>query len=395
MSTRATPRRRLRICRIATVPFFLLHHLGTQIRTAAEAGHEVLLVASPGPEWEALRAIPAVRCFEIEIARDMEPLSDLRALASLLRLLRREQPHVVHSTTPKAGLLAAVAGRLAGVPLRLHTFTGQPWAELHGWKRRLAKAADRLIVALCTRCYADSPSQCEFMQAEGIAPPGAVQVLGTGSLAGVDPAVFDPERNAAAGQALRARLGIGPGAKVIVFLGRVTRDKGVAELVEAFGRLRMRMPDLRLLLVGPLEQARDPLSAPVVEAIAGNPGIHAAGYQARPEQWLAAADLLCLPSYREGFGNVVIEAAAMGIPAVGTRIPGLCDAIVDGVTGILVSPKDPAALEVALGELLSDDVRRRAMGAAARSRALREFGAARVNALVLAEYAALADEKGT
>ncbi|MDA8109614.1 MAG: glycosyltransferase family 4 protein [Betaproteobacteria bacterium] len=380
----------LRVCRIATIPFFLLHHLGTQIRATAEAGHDVLLVSSPGPEWAALRSMPGVRAVELPIARVISPLSDLRALFALWRLLRRERVDIVHSTTPKAGLLSAIAGLLAGVPVRLHTFTGQAWVELEGWRRRVAVAADRLIVALNTRCYADSASQREFMEAQGVAPPGAVMVLGAGSLAGVDPNVFDRERNAEAGRATRARLGIGAQDKVIVFVGRVTRDKGIVELVQAFQRLSGRMAGVHLVLVGPEEPERDPLPEATREAVAREPGIHAVGYESDPEHYLASADLICLPSYREGFGNVVIEAAAMGLPAVGTRIPGLRDAIVEGVTGVLVPAKDPVALERALADLLLDDALRQAMGAAAQERALREFDSRVVNARVLAEYATLA-----
>lgn len=384
----------LKVCRIATVPFFLLHHLGTQIRATAQAGHAVLLVASPGPEWPALRAIAGAQAVELPVARPISPLADLRALFGLWRLLRRHPVDVLHSTTPKAGLLAAVAGRLAGVPVRLHTFTGQAWAEQRGPARWVAKAADRLIIALDTRCYADSASQRAFLEAEGVARRGALVVLGNGSLAGVDTRAFDRARHAADAPGVRSRLGIGPADKVIVFVGRVTRDKGVAELVSAFQALEQKRADVHLVLVGPEEPERDPLSQATRAAIAGHPRIHAIGFSDAPAQYLAACDLMCLPSYREGFGNVVIEAAAMSLPAVGTAIPGLRDAIEDGVTGVLVAPKDAAALAAALETMLADDDRRRRMGEAARERALRLFDADAVNARVLAEYAALVGEAG-
>jgi glycosyltransferase involved in cell wall biosynthesis len=379
----------MRVCRIATVPFFLLHHLGAQIRATTAAGHKVLLVASPGPEWQALGGMSGVRVVQLSIARAMSPLSDLRSLAALWQLLRRERIEILHSTTPKAGLLAAIAGRLAGVPVRLHSFTGQAWAELGGWRRQVAKAADRLIVYLNTRCYADSESQRAFMEAQGIAPRGTVVVAAAGSLAGVDLTVFDPVRGIAEGRRVRGELGIQDADKVVMFVGRVTRDKGVAELIAAFCALHERMKGVHLVLVGPQEPERDPLPASTREAIDRHPAIHAVGYRAHPEHFLAASDLLCLPSYREGFGNVVIEAAAMGKPAVGTLIPGLVDAVVDGVTGLLVAPKDPAALATAIETLLLDDERRRAMGVAARDRALRQFDAKAVSAWLLEEYSRL------
>lgn len=384
----------MKVCRIATVPFFLLHHLGTQIRATAQAGHAVLLVASPGAEWPALRAIAGAQAFELPIARPISPVADLRALLGLWRLLRRHPVDVLHSTTPKAGLLAAIAGRLAGVPVRLHTFTGQAWAELRGPARWVAKAGDRLIIALDTRCYADSASQRAFLEAEGVARRGALVVLGNGSLAGVDTRAFDRARHAADAPGVRFRLGIGPADKVVVFVGRVTRDKGVAELVSAFQALAQKRADVHLVLVGPEEPERDPLPQATRAAIAGHPRIHAIGYSDAPAQYLAASDLMCLPSYREGFGNVVIEAAAMGLPVVGTAIAGLRDAIEDGVTGVLVAPKDAAALAAALESMLADDDRRRRMGEAARERALRLFDADAVNARVLAEYAALVGDAG-
>lgn len=388
------PARPLRICRIATVPFFLLHHLGSQVRATAQAGHAVLLVASPGPEWPSLRAIPGTQAIELPIARPMAPLTDLRALVGLWRVLRRHPVDILHSTTPKAGLLAALAGLAAGVPVRLHTFTGQAWAELGGPARWIAKAADRLIIALNTRCYADSASQRAFLEAQGVAPRGKVVVLGSGSLAGVDARAFDPARHAAAAPGVRSALGIGPADKVIGFVGRLTRDKGVAELVSAFLTLARKRDDVHLVLVGPQEPERDPLPEEARAAIGGHARIHAIGYSPAPAQYLAASDLMCLPSYREGFGNVVIEAAAMGLPAVGTAIVGLRDAIEDGVTGVLVAPKDATALAVALEAMLADDVRRRRMGESARERALRLFDAETVNARVLSEYAALVQEAG-
>jgi glycosyltransferase involved in cell wall biosynthesis len=257
---------------------------------------------------------------------------------------------------------------------------------LTGWRRGAARQADRLIVALNTRCYADSESQRAYMETQGVSPPSAVRVLGAGSLAGVDLAAFDPARCASAGAEVRRALGIQAQDMVIVFVGRVTRDKGVGELVAAMGSLETRFPGLHLILVGPEEPERDPLPAKVREAITSRGRIHAVGYRPDPASYLAAADLLCLPSYREGFGNVVIEAGAMGLPAVGTQIPGLRDAIVEGITGLLVPAKDAAALERALALLLEDDTRRRKMGEAARVRARRDFDAATVNANVLDEY---------
>jgi glycosyltransferase involved in cell wall biosynthesis len=383
----------MRIVRSATVPFFLLHHLRGQINAMVAAGHEVILVSSPTEGADRLARWPGISFQPIDIPRPIALWRDLVSLWRMYQFLRRVRPDIVHSTTPKAGIIHALAAWLARVPIRLHTFTGQAWAERQGMVRRIGKLADRLIIALNTRTYADSRSQCAYLAEEGVAPLGCVRVLGNGSLGGVDLAALDPAQLASAGNAVRARLGIPAGARVIVFIGRVTRDKGVAELVEAFGRLQSEMADAHLILVGPFEPDLDPLPAATLNRIRDDPRIAAVGYDADAAKYLAAADVLCLASYREGFPNVVIEAAAMGVPTVGTDIVGLCDAIVDGVTGVLVPPRDAAALAYTLIAVLTDDDRRRSLGQAARERAHSLFDARVVNGLLLREYAELAGRR--
>lgn len=376
----------LRIARVATVPFFLLHHLGGQVRFLAQAGHRVDLICSRGPGCGELANIPGVRLFNIEILRKVAPVSDAVALLRLYRLFCRNGYHVVHSTTPKAGLLSALAARAAGVPIRLHTFTGQPWMEMRGILRWISRTCDRVILALNTQCYADSASQREFMISEGVADEESLRVLGSGSLAGADVERWEQARDRYRRGETWDALGLPQGVPVIVFVGRVTRDKGVIELIRAFNRVSSAGVDCLLVVVGPLETGGDIELEAEIAGIRGNGRIRLVGYIADPERLVAIADVLCLPSYREGFGNVVIEAAVMGIPAVGTSIVGLTDSIETGVTGLLVPAKDSQALSDALLLLLRDTGLRKRMGEAARRRALELFDAARVNNLVLGEY---------
>jgi glycosyltransferase involved in cell wall biosynthesis len=202
----------------------------------------------------------------------------------------------------------------------------------------------------------------------------------------VDLVQFNPDRWRTRYAKIREELGIPPGAKIITYIGRVTRDKGIGELVAAFERLMNSGINAYLLLVGPFEPERDPLPDEVEEQIRHETRIKAVGYSTEPERYMSVSDVFCLPSYREGFGNVVIEAAAMGVPTVGTRIVGLVDSVVDGVTGILVPPRDVDALTGALSRMLSDESLRVRMGKAAQERARTRYDSNTVNQLLLGEY---------
>jgi glycosyltransferase involved in cell wall biosynthesis len=383
--------RPLRLCRVVTVPLTFATLLREQIDAIVRRGIDLTLVSSAGPELDAIaRAVPTVKCCSLPLTRQMSPTQDAQALLKLVRLLLDGRFDILHSSTPKAGLVAAVAGALARVPVRLHTYTGQVWVELHGPMRTLMRQVDRLIGHLSTATYADSASQREFLIAQRLIAPHKITTLGAGSISGVDLARFNPELDPNQRQAMRRELGIAEDSMAIVFVGRLTKDKGIAELVRAFGSLRTRGNDVDLLVMGPQEPERDPPPPETLAALAADPRIHKIGFADQPEKYLALADIFCLPSYREGFPTVVIEAGAMRLPVVATRIVGLVDAVVDGVTGLLVPPKETEALTRALQTLIDAPDLRRQMGLAARRRAERQFDAAAVNAAVVDEYFRLA-----
>lgn len=384
----------IRIARISTVPYFVLSQLKFQIETIGSAGAEVVIVTGSGPEFPSLQAIDKAVCEQVEIPRSISPWLDIKALLALYLFFRRNKIDIAHSTTPKAGLLTAVAAFLAGIPIRLHTFTGQQWLNMKGFVRWASRASDWLIARLNTRCYADSASQRQFLIDEGLIPPGKLFVLGAGSLAGVDLDRFDPERFPEQGRHdLRKELGIPPEASVLLFVGRITGDKGVNELLSAFRQLRTEESAAHLILAGHLDSEIGGIGL-ARQDIEGIPQVHIVGYTDFPEKYMSIADILCLPSYREGFGTVIIEAAAMGVPAVGTRIYGLSDAVVDGETGILVPPRDVPALAEALKILLKDEQLRMKMGLAARVRCATFFDAKRVSGMLLEEYSGLLESAG-
>jgi len=379
----------VRIARVSTVPYFMVTQLKGQIEYLSEMGAKVVVITSPGPELKMV-AGKNVSVKTIDIPRSIQPFRDLVALLRLLRCFRSNRFAIVHSTTPKAGLLCAVAGAFLRVPVRLHTFTGQPWVSLTGPVRHLARWADWLIGRLTTRCYADSESQRDFLVAERVVSASKIGVIGKGSVAGVDLQRFDPTRwSEGEKAAMRRELSLSVSGHVILFVGRVTGDKGIRELLKAFDALLHEGYDLDLLLVGPLDTELGGAAGLDAKTLVKQRRVRHVGYTDCPERYMAIADFLCLPSYREGFGTVVIEAAAMGLPTVGTQIYGLSDAVEDGVTGTLVPPRNVGALAEAIREMLNNQTRLARMGQAARARCLADFDSTKVNALVAKEYARL------
>jgi len=382
----------MRICRVATIPFIFLHHLDSQIAATVAAGHEVHLVSSPSSGFrdgiqDDLRS-SGIHFHAIEIPRKVSLLADLRALIALYGFFRRRQFDIAHSITSKAGLLCAIAALAAGVPIRLHTFVGQPWAGLSGPIRWISKACDWLIVRLNTQCYADSDSQRAYLVAEGIARDDHIKTLGAGSIAGVDLSRFDANRFDK--YRIKAELAIPLDAQVIAFVGRINREKGIVELVTAFNLLSQKgIKNAFLLIIGPFEADSDSLPEATRNGLGRDPRIRVLGYIEAPEKYLAVADVFCLPSYREGFGSVVIEAAAMGVPAVATRVVGLVDAVVEDRTGLIVPAKDADALADALARLLENPQLRLQLGMAAQARARALFESNAVNQLVINEYVSL------
>jgi len=247
---------------------------------------------------------------------------------------------------------------------------------------------------LNTRCYTDSASQREFLIEQGIADASRLFCIGAGSLAGVDVQRFDPNRFLQSQrESMRQLLGIPSDAPVLLFVGRITVDKGVRELLEAFQWLKATGSDVHLVLVGTIDAGSGVVGSILLSQIEHLLDVHVVGYTDSPESYLSIADILCLPSYREGFGTVVIEAAAMGVPTIGTEIYGLSDAVVHGETGLLVPPRNVEELASALEKLLADKLLRRRMGEAARQRALTLFDARKVNRQIVDEYRILLQEK--
>ncbi len=375
----------IKVARVATTTFSTLTQLCPQLEAIHNAGCEITIISTKDELSTSFSRLDFVKFKPIMIRREISLLIDLISLFRLSYFFVTNKFNIVHSITPKAGLLCAIAAKLACVPVCLHTFTGQPWVTKRGFKRTLLQFCDRVIGRLNTCCYADSISQRDFLIENNICSPDKIKVLGSGSLAGIDLARFSQDNFSCEEKStLRSTLGLNEKTNIILFVGRITEEKGVYELISAFKNIN-HIENKALLVVGDFENQIEESIRSHAKSLCGEKIIFT-GFTHKPEQYIAIADVLCLPSYREGFGTVVIEAAAMGVPTVGTRIYGLSDAIIDGVTGILVEPKQVEKLTGALISILDDHDLRNKLSENAKYRAQKEFDSRQFSRLVVEEY---------
>jgi lipopolysaccharide/colanic/teichoic acid biosynthesis glycosyltransferase len=359
----------MRVVHITTVPESLVGFLRGPLGYLRTRGVAVTAIASPGEHLDTFRRANAgqgVDVVAVEMSRRITPFADVKALAKLLVALVRIRPTIVHAHTPKGGLLGMLAAAAVRSPIRIYHMRGLPMETATGWRRHVLRLAERTSCAVATRVLCVSPSLREVAIANGLVRPEKIEVLGSGSGQGVDAeTAFNPGRVNAA--TIRNRLGISSDAVVIGFIGRLVRDKGVLELLEAWGTLRERHPNLHLIVAGVLEE-RDALPGGAVKQLRDDPRIHFVGFEWETAPLYAAMDVVALPTYREGFPNVPLEAAAMRKPIVATRVTGCVDAVVDGVTGTLVPARNAAALADALERYIADPMLRHQHGESARAR---------------------------
>ena len=316
---------------------------------------------------------PYVTFIDNEILRKTSVYYDIKALIKLTITCIRIKPEIIHSIMPKAGFLASIAGCLTFVPIRVHTFTGQVWATKNGISRSFYKFMDRLVFKLTTICLTDSPSQSNYLAENGFLVDGKpIQYLGKGSLSGVNLNKFDlnivNKRNA-----LRTELGIGENDFVYVFLARKSIVKGIKELIESFAKVTF-LPNVKLLFIGP-DESNGLLEELLLKHSDIEEKIVSLDIVQNHEKYLAISDVLCLPSSSEGFGSIVIEAAALGVPSIGFDIVGLSDSIENGFSGILVPFKDVDKFSEAMIGLYKDADKLKKMKINARERVLKFFSA--------------------
>ncbi len=388
-----------KLIRITTVPISLDYLLKGQLKFLNQH-FEVVAVSGEDEHLLEVAEREQVRTIPLTIQRAIRPFYDLVALWKLYRLFKKERPQIVHSITPKAGLLSMLAAKMAGVPIRMHTFTGLIFPARTGVMQRLLIKMDQLLCWAATHIYPEGNGVKNDLFHYGITSK-PLQVLAKGNVNGIDLDYFSQSQVTNAQKELvQQQSGIAPNDFVFIFVGRLVGDKGINELVEAFEGLGIReqglgtreqglgtreqglgtrdegldeslelaitsevslLPDfscsfsrIKLLLVGPFESELDPLRSETLNAIATNPNIISVGFQADVRSYFAISDCLVFPSYREGFPNVVLQAGAMGLPSIVTNINGCNEIIEEGINGLIIPPKEIMALQNAMISLLED-----------------------------------------
>lgn len=361
-----------KLVRVTTVPISLDKLLEGQLKymsdfydiTAVSAAEEDYLVGVAQRE--------GVKSHAIELTRAITPLADLKALWQMVKFLKKEKPQIVHTHTPKAGTVGMLAAKIAGVPIRLHTVAGLPLLETQGKKRALLNAVEKITYAAATQVLPNSFGLKQIILEQGFAKENKLSVIGKGSSNGIDTSWFDPlEYDEAFKAQFRATLGISAENFVFVFVGRIVKDKGITELIQAF--VHLNTPNKKLLLVGDYEHDLDPLPENILSEITSHPDIIHAGWQSDIRPYLAISDVLTFPSYREGFPNVVLQAGAMGLPAIVSDINGCNEIISHEENGLIVAVKDENALANAMQTLLTDACLRQQMKEQARPRIVENY----------------------
>ena len=348
-----------KLIRITTVPISFKVLLKGQLRFMASNGFDVKGVSSEGEELREIHENEGIVMEAINMSRKITPFQDLKSLWKMWNFLRKEKPQIVHTHTPKAGIIGMLAARLAGVPHRLHTVAGLPLMEATGIKRKILNFVEKLTYSSATRVYPNSKGLYDFILQNHFTQSNKLKIIANGSSNGINTTFFSPAQVSEIEKvALREKLNIQPDDFVFVFVGRIVSDKRINELIKAFSQLQTaennELTGIKLLLVGGLESDLDPLNPETLAEINQNRDIISVGFQQDVRPFFAISDALAFPSYREGFPNVVMQAGAMGLPSIVSDINGCNEIIVEGENGLIIPPKNVEKLKEKMLTLARD-----------------------------------------
>ncbi len=384
----------VRIFRIVTKPISFEKLLTGQMHFMQQNGCKVTMVCSNLAKLAAVSNEEGCDYFAISMTRQITPLKDLKALYKLWRVLKKHKPDIVHTHTPKAGLLGMCAAKLAGIKVRLHTVAGLPFMEAQGFKKLLLTYVEKFTCLCATRIYPNSFKLADYLVVNSLCNKSKLKVLGNGSSNGIDTQYFKLDEFIYNEKIrLGAALKINEGDFVYIFIGRMVADKGINELVEAFELIYAYNKKVKLLLVGPYENELNPLSAKTMQAIERNEAILHAGYKKDVRPYLALAHVMVFPSYREGFPNVPMQAGCFNLPCIATNINGCNEIIKDGINGLLVPAKNTDALRAAMDKMRFDKILREKCANNARGIITTSFSNKVIWNELLGEYKLLSGER--
>jgi glycosyltransferase involved in cell wall biosynthesis len=374
------------LIRITTVPLSLEKLLSGQLHFMSSF-YNVIAVSSDKERLERYGESEKVAVFPLEMTRQITPIQDVLAVFKLYFFLKKTKPFIVHTHTPKAGIVGMLASKLAGVPHRLHTVAGMPLLEQAGFKRMVLNFVEKLTYSCATKVYPNSFKLKDIIIENKYCPSTKLKVLANGSSNGIDTSYFDTSHFSDDQKgSLKQELGIKSSDFVFIFVGRIVSDKGINELISAFSEIQESKTDIKLLLVGPYEPELDPLNEETLIQINANKSIFSVGYQDEVRLYFAISDCLVFPSYREGFPNVVMQAGAMGLPCIVSDINGCNEIIEDRRNGYIIPVKDKQAIKVALLNILENNQQYSKMQQHARAMIVSRFDQKLMWESILQEY---------
>ncbi|MEP7373403.1 MAG: glycosyltransferase family 4 protein [Chitinophagaceae bacterium] len=344
-----------KLIRVTTVPMALKVLLRGQMRYMKKAGFDVIMVSAEGKELEDVLQYEDCPHHLVPMTRKITPVADTQSLWKLYRFLKKEKPDIVHSHTPKAGLIAMLAAKFAGVKIRVHTIAGLRFMTATGFTRKILIRMEKITANAATHVWPNSMSLLKYVQDNKLVKAGKLEVIGKGSSNGIDLTRFSKIALSEEGiRKAKETISYDPSLTYILSVGRIVKDKGISELAKAFVSLYRENDKLRLVLVGTFEEKLDPLDESIMRLVKTHPGIILAGWHDEVEYFMSIADILVHPSYREGFPNVVLQAGAMECPVVCSRIEGNIDIVDENIDGLVFTAKDENDLYQKLKQAIAE-----------------------------------------
>ena len=376
-----------KIIRITTVPMALRNLLRGQMKYMKENGFEVIMISADGPGYEEVIKNEGCRHIIVPMTRRITPLLDLQSLLRLYKIIKKERPDIVHTHTPKAGLLGMLAAFFCGVKIRIHTVAGLPLMTERGFKLKLLKFIEKVTYRAANKVWPNSESLYNFILENKLTNSAKLKVIGKGSSNGIDLSRFDPAHiDPVILNEIKLSLQYDHSCTYLLFIGRLVLDKGIRELVNVFSRILPKYPNLKLILVGSFEQELDPLPLNVLEEIKSNSSIIHVNWTENGAYYMMISNCFIFPSHREGFPNVVLQAGAMDLPVICSSIPGNVDIVKEGITGLLFQTGNEEEMFLKIVYALENANKMNSMAATLKKIITTDFPQEKIWKLILGEY---------